>query len=93
MEWCGNSPNLNAIEPTWLQGERQTTKKSILNIKKEAEEAWKKFFPQERLQGYVDRIRWHVEQVIKCEGGNEYIEGLRSREKARRARKVAVIER
>ena len=34
MEWCGNSPDLNAIEPTWLQGKRQTTKKSILNIKR-----------------------------------------------------------
>jgi len=45
MEWCRNSPDLNAIEPIWLQVKRQTTKKSILNTKKEVEEAWKKFFP------------------------------------------------
>jgi len=96
MEWCGNSPDLNAIEPTWLQGKRETTKKSALNIKKEAEKSWKQFwedFPQERFQGYVDRIRWHVDKVIECKGGNEYIEGLRTREKARKARKAAVIER
>ena len=40
----------------------------------------------------MDRIRWHVEQVIKCEGSNEYIEGLGTPEKAGRVRKVAVIE-
>jgi len=34
MEWCCNSPDLNAIQPTWLQGKRETTKKSILNIKR-----------------------------------------------------------
>jgi hypothetical protein len=92
LEWCGNSPDLNVIEHTWLQEELQTTKKSSPNIKQEADESWKQF--RERFHGYVDRIRWHVEKVIECEGGNEYREGLslRSQENARKERKLAAIE-
>lgn len=27
------------------------------------------------MQAFVERIPWHIEQVIKCKGSNEYNEG------------------
>ena len=40
--WCGNSPDLNMIEPCWIWMKRETTKKGALRTRKEAEQAWTK---------------------------------------------------
>jgi hypothetical protein len=36
LSWCGNSPNLNAIEPAWPWLKRRTTKKGALKNRVEA---------------------------------------------------------
>ena len=43
------------------------------------EECWDKTLTQERIQAWIERITEHVQQVIKCEGGNEYKEGRKKR--------------
>jgi transposase len=36
LSWCGNSPDLNAIEPAWPWLKRRTTKKGAPKNKSEA---------------------------------------------------------
>ena len=42
--WCGNSPDLNMIEPCWIWMKRETTKKGAPRTRKEAEKAWTKYW-------------------------------------------------
>lgn len=76
--WCGNSPDLNAIEPAWPWMKRFTTKKGAPKSRSEAiakwQNAWKEL-PQERIQRWIERLPRHIEEVIRLEGGNEYQEG------------------
>ena len=37
-------------------------------------DCWSKL-EQERIQRWVERIPVHIEEIIRLEGGNEYIEG------------------
>jgi hypothetical protein len=76
--WCGNSPDLNAIEPAWPWLKRLTTKKGVPKSRAEAIRAWEadwKELPQEKIQAWIERIPCHVRKIIDLEGGNEYIEG------------------
>jgi transposase len=76
--WCPNSPDLNAIEPTWPWMKRRTTRKGAPKTRQEAFSAWKAAWqelPQERIQQWIERIPWHIKQIIELEGGNEYKEG------------------
>jgi hypothetical protein len=76
--WCGNSPDLNAIEPCWFWMKRYTTKKGAPKNRQEAIRAWGncwKELPQVQIQAWIERIPWHVQQIIQLEGGNEYKEG------------------
>ena len=75
--WCGNSPDLNAIEPCWPWMKRLTTKKGAPKSRQEAIQAWKaawKELPQEKIQAWIERISYHVQKIIELEGGNEYKE-------------------
>ena len=58
---------------------RETTKKGALKSRAEAirvwEVCWNEKLTQERIQAWIERIVEHIQQVIKCEGGNEYKEG------------------
>lgn len=77
--WPGNSPDLNAIEPAWMWMKRDTTKKGALTSRKAAEVAWIKSWkqmPQERIQRWIERIPFHIQHIIKLEGGNDYKEGV-----------------
>ena len=38
--WPGNSPDLNAIKPTWFWMKRETTKHSALTSNKKLKVAW-----------------------------------------------------
>ncbi|KAM5345573.1 hypothetical protein ACJ41O_005222 [Fusarium nematophilum] len=76
--WCGNSPDLNAIEPCWPYLKRATTKKGAPKTRAEAIRVWKaawKEVPQEKIQAWIERIPTHVKKIISLEGGNEYKEG------------------
>ena len=76
--WCGNSPDMNAIEPAWPYLKRETTKKGPPESRAVAERVWArawKDMPQEKIQRWIKRIPYHVQQIINCKGGNEYIEG------------------
>jgi hypothetical protein len=76
--WCGNSPDLNVIEPCWFWLKREITKKGVPTGRAEAIrvwlEAWKNL-PIERVQAWIERIPFHIREVIRLEGGNEYNEG------------------
>ena len=76
--WCGNSPDLNAIEPAWPWMKRKTTAKGPLRNRLQAERAWIKRWkklPQRKIQEWIERIPRHVQEIIRCGGGNEYREG------------------
>jgi transposase len=76
--WCGNSPDLNAIEPCWPWMKRQTTKKGAPKNRAEAVRAWEqcwKDLPQDKIQAWIERIPVHIKKIIELEGGNEYKEG------------------
>jgi hypothetical protein len=76
--WCGNSPDLNPIEPCWPWMKRNTTKKGAPKNREDATKAWEKCWkelPQKQIQAWIERIPWHIQQIIKLEGGNEYKEG------------------
>ncbi|KAI7762256.1 hypothetical protein LZL87_006651 [Fusarium oxysporum] len=76
--WCSNSPDLNAIEPTWPWMKRITTKKGAPKNRKEAIRKWEAAWndlPQEQIQAWIERIPMHIQKIIALEGGNEYKEG------------------
>merc|ERR1712000_494996 len=76
--WCGNSPDLNAIEPAWPYLKRVTTRKGAPSSRADAirkwEAAWKEL-PQERIQAWIERLPYHIAKIIELRGGNEYQEG------------------
>lgn len=66
------------IEPVWPELKRRTTRYGAPKAGPQAERVWRKEwrdFEQSRLQAFVERIPWHIDQIIRCEGGNEYNEG------------------
>lgn len=76
--WPGNSPDLNAIEPTWYWMKRRTTSKGAPTTRKAATELWLHWWrelPQENIQAWIERIPHHIQEIIRLEGGNEYKEG------------------
>jgi hypothetical protein len=76
--WPGNSPDLNMIEPSWFWMKKRTTSRGAPETKQALQDAWYKAWddlPQERIQAWIERIPRHIQEVIRLEGGNEYIEG------------------
>jgi hypothetical protein len=66
------------IEPCWYYLKRVTTKKGAPKNRAEAERAWRQAWgelEQWRIQAWIERIPRHIQEVIRCEGGNEYREG------------------
>ena len=57
---------------------QQTTKRGAVISKKELERKWLQYWEdldQTRIQRWVDRIKIHIKEIIRLEGGNEYMEG------------------
>ena len=74
LDWPGNSPDLNAIEP-WMK--RVTTKSGPLKHRGPAEEVWLKCWdklPQSEIQCWIERIPHAIQKIIELEGGNKYLE-------------------
>jgi hypothetical protein len=43
------------------------------------EQAWRQAWqdlPQENIQQWIATIPYHIKEIIRCEGGNEYKEGI-----------------
>ncbi|EED15724.1 hypothetical protein TSTA_051610 [Talaromyces stipitatus ATCC 10500] len=76
--WLGNSPDLNAIEPTWFWLKKRTTLRGAPGDRKTAVGVWEKAWerlPQHRIQAWIERIPFHIQEIIRLEGKNEYPEG------------------
>lgn len=75
---CSNLPDLNAIEPCWLQMKRYTIKQGAPKSRVEVirvQEQCQKNLPQEKIQAQVERIPVHIQKIIELEGRNEYKAG------------------
>jgi transposase len=75
--WPGNSPDLNMIEPGWYWMKKRTTSRGPPTSRKALIESWErawKDLPQSKIQAWIERIPRHIEEVIRLEGGNEYLE-------------------
>ena len=80
--WCSNSPDLNAIEPAWAWLKKRTTSKGAPKNRAEGAKAWLHWWqelPQHQIQAWIERIPFHIEEIIRLDGGNEYKEGRRDR--------------
>jgi hypothetical protein len=80
MIWPSNSPDINAIEPTWFYIKKETTKKGAISCKKKLRVRWERCWeemPQKIIQEWIERIPYHIAEVIRCKGGNEYKEAGR----------------
>ena len=79
LMWCGNSPDLNAIEPCWWWMKRRTTRKGCPRTRailtKVWTRCWEKELSQKRIQSWIERLPRHIAKVIELRGGNEYREG------------------
>lgn len=78
LDWPGNSPDLNAVEPCWAWLKKRTTSRGAPRDRKTGKEAWNKAWdelPQETIQQWIERLVRHIQLVIELEGGNEYKEG------------------
>jgi hypothetical protein len=59
---------------------RKTTEKGGFTSKKAMEAAWRVYWkelPIATVNGWIERVYWHVQEVIRLRGGNEYQEGRR----------------
>jgi hypothetical protein len=75
--WPGNSPDLNAIEHCWMFLKKETTKDGPPRTREEAARRWLRAWthlPQAMIQTWIERISRAIEEVIRLNGGNEYIE-------------------
>ncbi|KAL3704224.1 hypothetical protein TMatcc_009915 [Talaromyces marneffei ATCC 18224] len=94
LPWPGNSPDLNAIEPTWFWLKKRTTLQGAPGDRKTAVEAWEKAWerlPQHHIQAWVERIPFHIQEIIRLEGGNEYPEGRPQGDVRSRCRRKGVL--
>ena len=83
LDWPGNSPDLNAIEPCWAWMKKRTTSRGAPRDKKTGEAEWRQAWadlPQETIQHWIERLIRHIQIVIELEGGNEYKEGREDRD-------------
>jgi hypothetical protein len=87
MLWPGNSPDFNMIEPCWMFLKRETTKNGPPRTRQEAERRWLHAWnelSQEKIRRWIERIPYAIEEVIRLEGGNEYIESTQNRRRSQR---------
>ncbi|KAL6157488.1 hypothetical protein ACJBU6_05039 [Exserohilum turcicum] len=82
LPWLGNSPDLNAIKAAWPWLKRKTTRRGAPKSRAEGTKVWQQYWdelPQHQIQAWIERIPFHIQEIIKLEGGNEYKEGRRDR--------------
>ena len=87
--FLANSPDLNAIEPTWFWMKRETTKQGLITSEAKLREEWIKCWKemsQEKIQAWIEAVYCHVQEIIKYEGDNLYKEGRKKRQSKQRVR-------
>ena len=78
LDWPGNSPDLNAIEPVWGLIKRKSADRGPEKTRAALERRWRgewRALPLPWLQRLVERMPDHVRKVHELEGGNNYSEG------------------
>jgi hypothetical protein len=78
LDWPGNSPDLNAIEPAWPHIKRKSQDKEGWELKAKLSGIWVDCWeelPQDRIRAWIDRIPRHIQKIIELEGDNNYREG------------------
>ena len=93
LVWCGNPPDLNMIELAWPWMKRETTKNGAPTSRAMGEKVWREKWqdmPQSTIQGWIERIPIHIQEIIRLEGGNEYVEG--KSERARLLNRPILVE-
>ena len=88
-----NSPDLNAIEPTWFWIKRETIKRGLIISEKVLREAWIKYqkeLSQERIQVQIKRVYYHVQEVINYDGDNLYEEGRKKGQLKQRVSQIKI---
>jgi hypothetical protein len=91
MLWPGNSPDLNAIEPAWFWLKRRTTQQGAPSTRAAMKQRWYKAWkdlPQEQIQKWIEAIPHHIQEIIRCEGGNEYQEGRKDFKRSFAGRRI-----
>ena len=81
LDWPGNSPDLNAIEPCWPWMKRMTTKEGGSKTWALAEKVWIKCWDnleQSKIQHWIERIPHAIQKIIELDRGNEYKETRQS---------------
>ena len=84
LEWAGNSPDLNMIEPAWPWMKRGAGHYEGFESKKESPQIWRNLWdslPQERIRRWIERLPRHIQKIIDIEGGNEYKEGAKDKQR------------
>ncbi len=78
MFWAGNSPQHNMIKPVWGDVKREMAKGGSIHKKEEPVKGWERaqnFMRQKMLRARVHHIRHHLVEIVRHEGGNQYLEG------------------
>ena len=89
--WPGNSPDLNPSEPGWYWLKRRVTKQGAPTKRKEMEKRWLKGWqdlPQTQIQQWIEAIPYHIQEIIRLKGGNEYKEGVRGYKRSWAGRRI-----
>lgn len=76
LDWPGNSPDLNQIEPCWYDMKRTVTHRSDVIMRKDTtaklwEEVWNDL-EQEKIEGWCRRMRPHLERCQAQKGDNKF---------------------
>jgi hypothetical protein len=76
LEHISNSPDMNAIEGTWMPMRITITKEwNAPHILEWTDRAWRaewEQFPQDKIRALVARMAAINTLIIECEGGNEF---------------------
>jgi transposase len=82
LDWPGNSPDLNMIEPAWPKMKRDSQTYENWEKKAQLSGIWMKVWKalqQDQIRAWIDRIPRHIRKVIELNGGNDYREGRMDR--------------
>ena len=90
MRWPGNSPDLNAIEPSWAFLKRGSSTRGAPLSWPLLKDRWRgewRAMPQSEIRRWIERLPENIAKIIALEGGNAYQEGETGQARLAAARK------